>query len=139
MAKSILLIEDDRFTCTLIDACVGGEYKVAVAEYGEDGLDAVRARSWDAILLDYILPEMNGLEVLRQIRAINARVPILFMTGHGSLNTAMEALSAGADDYITKPFDPELIRLRILRLTGDLESGKSKKPPPEENGSPARP
>ena len=139
MAKSILIIEDDRFICTLIDTCVGGEYKVAVAEYGEDGLDAVRARSWDAILLDYILPEMDGLEVLRKIRAMNARVPILFMTGHGSLNTAMEALSAGADDYITKPFDPELIRLRILRLTGDLENGKDTQASSEENGSAALP
>src|SRR5262249_40981477 len=86
------------------------EYRVEVAVTGAEGLDRVIAEPPDVILLDLRLPDQPGLEVYRQIRRIDARIPVIFITIVKGADAAIEAMKEGAFDYLFKPFDPESLR-----------------------------
>ncbi|UJR83656.1 sigma-54-dependent transcriptional regulator [Sandaracinus amylolyticus] len=108
----ILLIDDDP---TVIPAQVRHtfaepECEVEIAEDGETGIARIRARAPDVVLLDLRLPDQSGLEVHEKIRAIDARIPVIFVTTAKTSDTAIEAMKHGAFDYLTKPLD--LARLR---------------------------
>jgi two-component system response regulator MprA len=112
----ILVVEDDRRVAAFLDRALTYEgYDVEVASDGAVGLDAAARRLPDLVLLDVMLPVMDGLEVARQLRA-RANVPILMLTARETVADRVEGLDAGADDYLTKPFALEelLARLRAL-------------------------
>jgi len=114
---NILIIEDGQSQREmLMDFLAGEGHTVAAASTGEAGLESVRCNHFDAILLDYKMPGMNGLEVLESVKAINPEIDVIMMTAFGTIETAVSAMKAGAVDYITKPIDLEdlLIHLRLI-------------------------
>jgi two-component system copper resistance phosphate regulon response regulator CusR len=101
----MLVIEDEAKVAKFIQrGLIAERYSVDVAEDGRRGLDLATSYHYDLVILDLMLPELDGTEVLRRIRATNPSVPVLVLTARDTLNDKISHLEAGADDYITKPF-----------------------------------
>jgi DNA-binding response OmpR family regulator len=101
----MLVIEDEAKVAKFIQrGLVAERYSVDIAEDGRRGLDLATAYHYDLVILDLMLPEVDGTEVLRRIRATNPSVPVLVLTARDALSDKINHLEAGADDYITKPF-----------------------------------
>jgi DNA-binding response OmpR family regulator len=118
-----LLIDDDARLGALVTEYLGKhEIDVTVAGDGERGLDALRARRFDVVLLDIMLPGIDGLEVCRRIRAAPelAAVPVIMLTARGDDVDKIVGLEVGADDYLAKPFNPRelLARIRAVMRRG---------------------
>ncbi len=117
MAKEqILVVEDDEDIQELIRYNLAqAGYRVIVAGTGEDGLKAARAKAPDLVLLDIMLPGMDGLEVCRLLSANDAtrQIPVIMLTAKGEEADIVTGLQMGADDYITKPFSPRVLLARI--------------------------
>jgi two-component system response regulator MprA len=124
----VLIVDDDR---SLRDALrrtlVLGGYETVAADGGQEALAQVWAAAPDAVVLDVGLPDIDGLEVSRRLRAEGNRVPILMLTARDAIEDRIDGLDAGADDYLVKPFDVGELkaRLRALlrRTTGVDDSG----------------
>src|SRR6185436_1806239 len=119
----VLVIEDEEKVASFIKKGLEqSAYTVDWAATGRDGLDHARASEYQAILMDLMLPDMDGLEVVRQIRQLGIATPILALTARGGLDDRVAGLDSGCDDYLPKPFafDELLARLRALlrRQTG---------------------
>ena len=116
--KKVLLIEDEPQIARFVQLELQHEgYDVTLAYDGREGLEVFKASSFDVVLLDIMLPSLNGIEVLRRIR-FTSSVPIIMLTARDSVMDKVSGLDNGADDYITKPFAIEelLARLRsVLR------------------------
>ena len=126
MADRILLIEDDPRLAEMVKDYLGGAgFSVTVAAKGGLGIAAQAQQAFDALILDLMLPDMDGLEVCRRIRA-EADTPILMLTARGEAMDRVVGLELGADDYLPKPFEPRelLARLRSIlrRAKGDRKS-----------------
>ncbi|MBL9038072.1 MAG: sigma-54-dependent Fis family transcriptional regulator [Archangium sp.] len=112
----ILVIDDDPAGCRLLQAIFGAEqYEVRVAHTGEDGLRRAAADAPDLVLLDLQLPDLHGLEVLERLRQSAPSLPVVMMTAHGEVRTAVRATQLGASDYLSKPIDHEEIVLIVRR------------------------
>ncbi|KRM97777.1 response regulator transcription factor [Loigolactobacillus rennini] len=121
--SKVLIIEDEKNLARFVELELKHEgYETVVHYNGRTGLDAALANDWDAILLDLMLPELNGLEVCRRIRQVK-NTPIIMMTARDSVIDRVSGLDHGADDYIVKPFAIEelLARLRALLRRIDIE------------------
>lgn len=127
---SILVIEDDEIVGRTIERCLrGGEFHVRVANSGYEGLREAREQSPSLVILDVIMPGMDGYAVCREMRAdpILEDIPILFLTAKTKDEDKISGFTAGADDYLGKPFnvDELILRIRaILRRTRRMESQK---------------
>jgi len=125
MQKHILLVEDEKNIARFIELELKHEqFGVTVCSNGRIGLETALEQEFDVILLDVMLPELNGIEVCRRIRAISD-VPIILITARDAVIDRVAGLDAGADDYIVKPFAIEelLARIRsILRRYSSIES-----------------
>lgn len=122
----ILVIEDDPHLLRSLAATLREEnYAVDTAEDGEDGLFKAESGGYDAIVLDVMLPRLNGWQVLARLRATH-KTPVLMLTARDTVQDRVKGLDTGADDYLTKPFDIEelLARLRALirRAAGQTQS-----------------
>jgi two-component system response regulator MprA len=121
MSEHILVVEDDRgIADTLSRGFIFEGYRVTVAYDGQDGLISAREQMPDLVVLDWMLPDLDGLEVCRRLRAASD-VPILMLTAKDSIPDRVQGLDAGADDYLVKPFafDELLARIRaLLRRAG---------------------
>lgn len=117
MAERILVVDDDKGVReALSEFLLSLGYTVVMAENGEEALNQYRKGEFDVIMADLIMPNMDGMELLKRIRDIkNDEVIFLMITGHPSIGTAVEAINRGADDYITKPFHLEDVRLRVTK------------------------
>ena len=113
MATTILLIEDDRNISELLQLYLNKEgYRVTAAYDGKQGLEMFRALQPDLILLDVMMPVMNGWDTCRAIRA-ESQVPIIMLTAKSETDDKVMGLKSGADDYITKPFEMREVLARI--------------------------
>ena len=90
-------------------------YAIEKADSGRAALDKLAAISPDLVLLDYQMPGMNGVEVLGEIKKKQAGLPVIMITAYGTIERAVEAIKAGADDFVTKPFDPEHLALVVKK------------------------
>ncbi len=109
---TILIIDDERAIRKTLTEILGFEgYKIEEAADGEEGLKKFQAATYDAVLSDIKMPKLDGLEFLSKATSINADVPIIMISGHGTIETAVEAVKKGAFDFISKP--PDLNRLLI--------------------------
>jgi two-component system, OmpR family, alkaline phosphatase synthesis response regulator PhoP len=115
--KEILLVEDEEHLLKIVQLNLELEgYSVTTATNGIEALKEFRKKDFDIILLDVMLPEMNGFDVCEEIRKENKDVPVLFLTAKGSSEDKIQGLKLGADDYLTKPFNLEELLLRIQIL-----------------------
>ena len=114
----VLVVEDEHRIATAIKKGLEQErYAVDVAYTGTDGLDMAQGESYDAIILDRMLPGMDGLTVCTQLRAHKNHTPILLLTAKSQTHERVEGLDAGADDYLPKPFAFEELVARVRALT----------------------
>ncbi len=114
--EQILVVEDDQETATYLKNYFDWQgYEVMVANRGEDALSSCRLHLPDAVILDVLLPDLNGYEICRILRAHNrtSRIPIIFLTRRGKRDDIITAFEVGADDYVIKPFDVEELGLRV--------------------------
>ena len=131
----ILLIEDDPATSKSIELMLGhANFNVYTTDLGEEGIDLAKLYDYDLILLDLVLPDINGHDVLRQLRVARIDTPILILSGETDTDNKMRGFGSGADDYLTKPFHREELIARIHAIirrskghsqsiikTGDIE------------------
>ncbi len=116
MAQTILVIDDDRnMRWVLKKALEKAGYSVEAAEDGESGLFALVRHPIDLVVLDLKMPGVDGLGVLRQVQQRRSNLPVILLTAHPTVPTAVEAMRLGAADYLRKPFDVEDIRFKIAR------------------------
>ena len=104
-------------------------YTVDSAKDGEEGLKKAVENNYDLILLDVMMPKMNGYDVCKNIRLVKPKVPILMLTAKGTIHDKTEGFDVGADDYLVKPFDVQEVLLRIralLRRNEDISEHNSK-------------
>jgi DNA-binding response OmpR family regulator len=122
----ILVVEDDAKMAELLRRGLAREgHAVTLAHDGARGLEEARARSFDTILLDIMLPGVDGLTVARRLRTNGIRTPILMLTSRDSVPDIVRGLDVGADDYLTKPFSFDVLtaRLRVIARRIGSESG----------------
>jgi two-component system, OmpR family, alkaline phosphatase synthesis response regulator PhoP len=105
VGRSVLVVEDDKaMSVALCDGLASEGFRVACAFNGEDGFSLATERKPDVVILDVMLPRLNGLDVCRKLRADGNDVPIIMLTARGQETDKVLGLKLGADDYITKPF-----------------------------------
>ncbi len=120
--KNILIIDDDYLLCDLIDnALTDLPVRVTVAHSGKEGLDHCREHGFDIVLLDQKLPDANGIDFCNPILQFNDRTKIIFITAYPSFENAVEAIKAGAYDYLSKPFEIGELRLAVSKALRTLE------------------
>ncbi len=122
MSEQILLVEDDQRLATMVQDYLGeAGYSVTIAPNGADALLKQKSGEFNAIILDLMLPDMDGLEICKTVRA-NDNIPILMLTAKGDAMDRVVGLELGADDYLPKPFEP---RELLARLKAILRRGNS--------------
>jgi two-component system, cell cycle response regulator CtrA len=113
----VLLVEDDSATAASIELMLRSESFICdTTDLGEDGLEIGKLYDYDIIILDLMLPDIDGYEVLRRLRAARVRTPILILSGLGELDHKIKGLGFGADDFLTKPFDRRELIARIQAI-----------------------
>ncbi len=113
----VLLIEDDQSTAKSIELMLKSDgYVVDATDMGEDGLEIGKMYDYDIIILDLMLPDLDGYEVLKRLRAAKVETPILILSGLTELDSKLKGLGFGADDYLTKPFDKRELMARIQAI-----------------------
>lgn len=116
MAK-ILVVEDDySIGVVLLSILEGENHVVDIVRKGEEALAAIKTAVYDLLILDWTLPDLPGVEVCRTLRSSGSNVPILMLTGRGTVQEKAMGLDAGSDDYLVKPFDPIELLARVRAL-----------------------
>ncbi|TQR21318.1 response regulator transcription factor [Psychrobacillus vulpis] len=114
MKEHVLIIEDEENIARVLQLELEFEgYAVEIAYTGTDGLIKYREKEWDLVLLDLMLPGLNGLDVLRRIRATESETPVILLTAKSDVEDKVSGLDLGANDYVTKPFEIEELLARI--------------------------
>jgi two-component system, NtrC family, response regulator AtoC len=128
LGKRVLIADDEKNMRWVLKEALSAEgYEVVEAVDGKEALSAVEEEEPDLMVLDHKMPAPNGMEVLRRIRAKGHEFPIIMLTAHGNVATAVEAMKAGATEYLTKPFDLEELKLsidkaiRVVQLSSEVE------------------
>lgn len=120
----LLLVEDEKqLSEALQQILIKNKYSVDAVYSGDEGLDYALSDVYDVIILDIMLPKLNGIEILKMIRKRKISTPVILLTAKGSVEDRILGLDSGADDYLPKPFSPDelLARLRALtRRNGDF-------------------
>jgi two-component system cell cycle response regulator CtrA len=112
-----LVIEDDAVSARMIDAALRSDSVVVeTADRGEEGIELARLYDFDIIVLDLRLPDMEGHEVVRRLRSTRVSTPILILSGRDDVGDKVKALGAGADDYLTKPFNKAELVARVQAI-----------------------
>ncbi len=114
MKAKVLLVDDEaEFVSTLAERLCLREYEVQSVSQVEDALDIVRSNPPDVILLDFRMPEMDGIEVLKKIKQMNPLIEVIMLTGYGDDLLLEKAINSGAFQYIMKPVDIEMLTEKI--------------------------
>ena len=128
--KRLLIVDDDEeIRDLLVFDIQSSGYTVDSAKDGEEGLKKAVENNYDLILLDVMMPKMNGYDVCKNIRLVKPKVPVLMLTAKGTIHDKTEGFEVGADDYLVKPFDVQEVLLRIralLRRNDEPDSENSK-------------
>lgn len=112
----VLIVEDDKILSDTIKQCIEKNYNVEQAYDGYEGYMFAKGNIYDVIILDLMLPEMNGYDVLNKLRSQGILTPVLILTAKDSLNDKVKGLKLGADDYLVKPFEREELLARLEAL-----------------------
>jgi len=127
--NSILIVEDSELNIAVLTDILGEKYELHVAKNGHDGIEMAKSKLPDLILLDIVLPRMDGYEVIKVLRDNweTKDIPIVFVTALNNVDDERKGLLMGADDYINKPFDPLIVKLRVdiqMRMVNQLKQIK---------------
>ena len=127
MKNEILLVEDDSSLAASLERVLAlAGYGVTVATSGEVGRERASENCFVAVVTDFKLPGLSGLDLVKQIHATNGRVPIILMTAHGTAELAIEAIKWGAYDYLLKPFEmPDLLAMIADAVAHNALSARS--------------
>ena len=126
--NSILIVDDeDRLRLSLSLILQKENYRVETAANGEDALNCLRAHEYDLMFLDLNLPEMSGIDLLIQVHGQVPHMPVLILTAHAGLESAIQAVRLGARDYLIKPVEPVLILARVAEILVEREQPARKK------------
>jgi two-component system response regulator PilR (NtrC family) len=123
--KRILIVDDDELIRKfLLDFFMDLKFEVVTAENGTDALKKFAPQSFDLVISDLLMPDMTGIELLKELIARDEKVLFFLITGYPTLETAVEAIKNGAYDYIVKPFNLEDLRIKVERaiMTRQLKS-----------------
>jgi two-component system OmpR family response regulator len=112
----VLVVEDDLQTANYVRDGIGGGCRVDVACDGHDGLAQARQGSFDVLIIDRMLPKLDGMSLVRTLRDEDVRTPVLFLTAMGSIADRVEGLEGGGDDYLVKPFSLAELKARVGAL-----------------------
>lgn len=116
MNVKVLLVDDEKdFTDALGERLQARGFEVRTASSGDEGLSLLQEKSADVVILDVLMPGKDGVEVLREIKVLDPIVEVIMLTGHGTIETAIEGLKLGAYDYLLKPTDTGELVAKILR------------------------
>lgn len=114
MKQRVLIADDEKnMRWVLRQALEGAGYEVAEAADGKEALASIAEQEPDVLVLDHKMPAPDGMEVLRRVRSKDQQFPVIMLTAHGNVQTAVEAMKAGANEYLTKPFDLEELKISI--------------------------
>ena len=128
ITANLLIVDDDEEIRNLLKEYFQGlGYTVVTADGGHEALQKLDSLGTDCIISDLVMPDMDGLELLKQVRAENKNTPFLINTGYPSVDSAVEAMKAGAYDYITKPLQLEDVRIKVERALYTKKLEKSVK------------
>ena len=117
MGSTILIVDDEEnLRKTLSRILTKAGYSVTTASNGEEGLGLLQAGAYDLAFIDLLMPGIGGVELLQKIHVIYPEMPVLILTAHATLETAIEAVREGARDYLLKPADPQLILDRVKEV-----------------------
>ena len=116
MKENLLVIDDDKFVCKSISALLEKAYSVEYALTGKDGVEKFLKASPSIVFVDYLLPDIDGLGVVNELKQINQEVSLIFVTGSGNMELVIKALRAGVFDYIEKPIQSEVLIASLRRL-----------------------
>ena len=129
MSNRILLVEDnEKLAATVSEGLEENGYNVKFVTRGDTGLGIIMAENFDLVILDVLLPGIDGFKVVEKMRALNNNTPVLMLTAMGTSEDILKGFSNGVDDYLTKPFDFEILLARIkailkrMKFTGELNS-----------------
>lgn len=133
--KKILLVDDDNMNCILARHALVQDYQVAITHSGKEALEYLENEIPDLILMDIEMPEMDGKEVVRRIKEHEecVNIPVVFLTADSNPMTEAECLTFGADDFITKPFVPDVMRSRVGKILNAHEKRKNLETQLEQN------
>jgi len=125
--NNILIIEDSEVSISVLTNILGGDYDLYVARNGPEGIEMAKNKLPDVILLDIILPRMDGYEVIKILKETpeTKEIPIVFVTALKDVDDERKGLQLGADDYINKPYDPLIVKLRVdiqVRIVNQLRT-----------------
>lgn len=112
----ILIVEDDKILAKTVEQCLGSKFTVDHAYDGEEGILYAKQEIYDAIILDIMMPFMNGYEVLNKLRADKIFTPVLILTAKDGIDDKIKGFRSGADDYLVKPFNREELVARVEAL-----------------------
>jgi DNA-binding response OmpR family regulator len=116
--QKICIVDDDAMQATLIGMMLSEDYQVIQATSGSEGLELIQREKPDLVLLDIMMPDINGLDVCEQLKSNpeTSRIPIVFLTGLEDARDQEKGFELGADDYITKPVSPSVVKVRVGRI-----------------------
>jgi DNA-binding NtrC family response regulator len=116
MGARILIVDDEE---VVIKSCLrilgGGNYHVEAAYDGRDALRKIEENHYDVMILDVVMPNIGGLEVLRRVKAMHPDMDVIMVTGLSKVDTVVQARKLGARDFISKPFEPDELKLVVQR------------------------
>ncbi len=112
----VLIIEDDKILAKTVEQCLKNKFDIDHAYDGEEGILYAKQEIYDAIILDIMMPFMNGYEVLEKLRADKIFVPVLILTARDAIDDKLRGFKSGADDYLVKPFNREELVARVEAL-----------------------
>ena len=116
MKPKILVVDDEPSHRQMIEAVLSAEgYEIEQAGNGQAAIDAIAEKFYDLVIMDIRMPEIGGIEALKQIKSISPGIPIIIMTAYASVGTAVDALKSGASDYLTKPLDIEELKILVAK------------------------
>jgi len=123
MIPRILVIDDEERMCWALERALSHEgYQVSTATRGLQGIEMALETEPSTVILDLKIPDIDGIEVLRKLKSTYPNIPVIMITAHGSIETAIEAMKIGATDYITKPFAEEELLARIQAILNRVNS-----------------